>query len=91
MAHRSSNLAALRNRDSGGHIKRDEIDLWRKIRVTSSGVIVLKEFHHKYKPGSKLYLSSTNDILLEFTADVINIHRIMNDSSTSYIDEIKCP
>ena len=52
----------------------DQRDIWRKIRVEENGVIVQKEFYHNYKPGSKVFLSSSNDILLEFHEEMIQIY-----------------
>lgn len=59
--------------------------------MVNGDVIIIKEFEHKYQPGSKLFLSSDNNILLEFTKDLINIYIIKNDNHTNFLEEIKRP
>jgi hypothetical protein len=67
----------------------EQRDIWRKIRVEESGVIIQKEFYHNYKPESTLFLSSTNDIILEFTSETIEIFHIRENGFTERVDEIK--
>lgn len=67
----------------------DFTDIWRKVRVLESGVIVMKEFQYNLKPGSKIYVSSDNDILLDFSKNKIEIRSIRNDGKTEFIDEVK--
>lgn len=70
-------------------LRQDQRDIWRKIRVGESGVLVEKEFYHNYKPGSLLFLSSTNDIVLEFSCETIEIFNIRENGFTERVDEIK--
>jgi hypothetical protein len=62
-----------------------EHDIWRRIRINENEVKLEKEFYHNYTPGSKVYLSKTNDIMLEFLDDTTNIYYIRNDGKTSFI------
>ena len=48
-----------------------------------------KEFQHTKKPGSSLFLGSTNDVLLEFHGEWISVYQIRNDSNTKFVQEIK--
>lgn len=64
-------------------------DVWRKVKVTDNGVYVEKEFYHNYKPESVVYLGSQNDLLLEFTAEWINVYHIRDDKNTEFLDEIR--
>jgi len=66
-------------------------DVFRKIKVTQQGVIVEREFEHKYKARSKLYVSEGNDLLLEFTKDLINIHTVRATKQTVFLSEFKRP
>jgi hypothetical protein len=66
-------------------------DIWRKIRVEENGVIVEREFFHNYKPGSRVFLSSTNDILLEFHQETIQIYNIRDNNYSERVDEAKKP
>jgi hypothetical protein len=64
-------------------------DTWRKIKVEENGVVLIKEFYHNMKERSALFLSSNNEILLEFTKeDMIEIYQIRNNNSL-FVDEIK--
>ena len=58
-------------------------------RTYDARVIVEKEFYHNYKPGSILYLSATNDILLEFHQETIEIYNIRDNNYSERVDEVK--
>ena len=62
-----------------------EHDIWRRIKINENEVKLEKEFYHNYIPGSKVYLSRTNDVMLEFIDDTTNIYYIRNDGKTSFI------
>ena len=46
----------------------------------------MREFYHNYKPGSKIFVGSQNDLVLEFTEEYINIHHIRRDGNTEFVD-----
>jgi hypothetical protein len=52
-------------------------------------VVLEKEFYHDYKPGSKLFVGSSNDVVLEFYQDFIDIYQIRNDNNTQFVQNIK--
>lgn len=60
--------------------------------MLENGVVVLKEFTHAFKRGSKLYVSSSNEIVLEFfeQQDIV-VYRILNDGTTWRHGQLKKP
>jgi hypothetical protein len=62
-------------------------DIWSKIRIEKNSVIVEREFFHKYKPGSRVFLSSTNDVLLEFHQDTFQIYNIRDNNYSERVKE----
>lgn len=66
----------------------EQRDIWRKIRVDENGVIVEKEFYHNFKPGSQVYLGSSNEILLEFFEETIQIYHVRDNGYSDRLHEI---
>jgi len=63
--------------------------IWRSITVKDRTAHIEKEFYHEPKSGSKLYISITNDILLEFNEDDVSVYQIKNNKTVIFIDDIK--
>ena len=51
----------------------------------------MKEFYYNLKEGSRLFVSSDNDILLDFTPLRIEIRAIRHDGQTEFVDDLKRP
>jgi len=51
-------------------------------------MVIEKEFLHKEKPGSKVYLGNNNVLLLEFQEDLTSIYQVKHDQTTSFIADI---
>lgn len=79
------------SKNSSSNSHDDLKDLFRKIKVHERGVIVEKEFRHKYKPGSTLFVSADNELLLEYNFEYISIYTISNDQKTHFLDDLKRP
>ena len=63
--------------------------LFRKISISDTGVVIDKEFYHNYRPGSKLYLGQKNDVLLEFTEEIISVYQVKHDKTTLFICDFR--